>query len=59
MDRVVDTQLELYTSWLQATKLRSFVLYTWYRKPGFQMSLHVNGSWVCSFSKCNMVRKIK
>ena len=38
MDRVVDTRLELYnTSWLHS--LETFDLYTWYRKPNFQVSL--------------------
>ena len=40
MDHVVDTQPELYNaSWLQS--LEAFVLYAWYKQPGFQVSLCV------------------
>ena len=55
MDRVVDTQLELYnTSWLHS--LETFVLYTWYRQPGFQVSLRVKGWQSGSRVKDNIVR---
>ena len=40
MDRVVDTQLELHnTSWLHS--LETFIFYTWYKQPNFQVSLRV------------------
>ena len=40
IDHVVDNQFELYsTSWLHSLEI--FVLYTWYRQPSFQVSLHV------------------
>ena len=63
MDRVVDTQLELYnTSWLQQSLL-SFILYTlvqatWFSSVTLCVKIMVGwqlGSWV----KGSVVRKIK
>ena len=41
------------------TDLRSLVLYTWYRHPGFQVLLRVSGWQLGLGVKGNVVRKIK